>query len=634
MIELASIIVLGILAQWIAWRLRVPAILPLIIIGLLAGAGWQYMYGFKLIDPIFHEVPDPESPEYSFFGTNERGLFGGQSLFYFVSLAIGIILFEGGLTLKRAEIKDVGPAIVKLILIGSAITFVGAGVAAHYIMGMGWAIAFLFAGLIIVTGPTVIAPILRNIPLNPNVATVLKWEGILIDPLGALVAVLVFDFIIAGESLGAFTVQALIEFLKIVVVGLAVGFAAAIGLYQLIKKEMVPHYLLNVFTLALVLLIFAGSDYLAHESGLLSVVVMGMVLGNLEVPYLKDILDFKESLSVLLISVLFILLSANIDIDDLRLLSTNAVWLFLAVVFLLRPLGVFLSTVGSSLNVREKLFISWVGPRGIVAAGIASLFGLKLTSLDTPVEGAQYITPLVFMIVLGTVLLNATTARVLAKLLRIVKAKSDGILIVGAHAVARLLARYLKANGRHVVLVDNSATNIKYAEQEGIKAIKADIYREELVDKIDLLDMGYLVAMTSNADVNETAIKKLKFEFGENGTFRLITPREMRNAVAVPDQGLLSYHDDYINMSEVVRDYPDIHEMSVDNAEELSKAVANMNVRSNSIPVLLKDPDGTLHFLPRDPSTMVVTPSSSLVYLGKQVLPPAVVGTSNEEELV
>jgi len=295
MLELAGTIILGIFAQWIAWRIRVPAILPLIITGLLVGPISSLMTedGTKLLQPIYNEA------------TGE-GLFPGEYLFYFVSLAIGIILFEGGLTLKRQEISGTGPIIFRLITIGPTVTFVGAGLAAHFIMALPWPIAFLFAGLIIVTGPTVIAPILQNVPLHRNVATLLKWEGILIDPIGALVAVLVFEFIRSAEGGLGFTTHALIAFGQIILIGLALGALAAFALYELIRRDFIPNYLLNVFTLAFVLGVFVFANVMAEESGLVSVVVMGMVLGNLDVPRLRDILSFKESLSVLLISILFI----------------------------------------------------------------------------------------------------------------------------------------------------------------------------------------------------------------------------------------------------------------------------------------------------------------------------------------
>lgn len=331
MLELAGIIILGIIAQWVAWRLKLPAILPLILIGLLVGpiATLYTKDGTKLIEPIWN-------------GT--KGLFPGEGLYYFVSLAISIILFEGGLTLKRSEIRNVGPVITKLITVGSLVTFFAAGIAAHFIFGLSWQISFLFSALIIVTGPTVITPILRNIPLKKDVSTVLKWEGILIDPIGALAAVLVFEFISVGEG-QAYTLTALIEFGKILLFGFTFGFTFAHGLIFAIKKNFIPHYLLNVVSLSVVLLVFVESDIFAHESGLLAVVVMGMVMGNTDLPNIKELLYFKESLSVLLISILFILLAANINMADLDLIfNWKTVVLFAIIVFLIRPLGVFLST--------------------------------------------------------------------------------------------------------------------------------------------------------------------------------------------------------------------------------------------------------------------------------------------------
>ncbi|NNE31035.1 MAG: sodium:proton antiporter, partial [Winogradskyella sp.] len=508
MLELAGIIILGILAQWVAWKFKIPAILPLILIGLLVGpiaAEFLSADGTKWIEPIWN---------------GDEGLFPGESLFYFVSLAIGIILFEGGLTLKRGEIKNVGPVITKLITIGSLITFFGAAVAAYYIFNLSWKMSFLFAALIIVTGPTVITPILRNIPLKKDVSAVLKWEGILIDPIGALVAVLVYEFI-SVDAGGEFTKTALIEFGKIVLFGFTFGFTFAHTLNFILNKKWVPHYLMNVFSLAAVLGLFVLSDAFAHESGLLAVVVMGMVLGNSNSPHLKDILYFKESLSVLLISILFILLAANINFDELLLIyNWKTGILFLVIVLVIRPLGVFLSTYGSRLKLNEKLFISWVGPRGIVAAGIASLFGLKLASKG--VSGAEYITPLVFVIVLGTVLLNATTARLFARLVGVFLVKSDGILIVGASKVSRLLGHYLETNGRHVVLIDSNQSNIAKAKELGLEALTTNIYSDNLMNNIELNDVGYLMAMTGSSEINKYAINKFSKQFGENGSFRLV----------------------------------------------------------------------------------------------------------------
>ncbi|MDO6516118.1 cation:proton antiporter [Zobellia uliginosa] len=603
MVELAGIIILGIIAQWVAWRFKLPAILPLILIGLLVGPISTLFTedGTKLIRPIWNE---------------KEGLFLGESLYHFVSLAIGVILFEGGLTLKRSEVTRVGPVITKLITVGSAVTFFLAGTAAHFIFELSWQISFLFSALIIVTGPTVITPILRNIPLKKDLSAILKWEGILIDPIGALVAVLVFEFISIGEGQG-YTQTGLLEFVKVLLLGFTFGFTFAHALTLAIKRNYVPHYLLNVVSLSVVLSVFVISELFAHESGLLAVVVMGMVMGNTQLPNIKELLYFKESISILLISMLFILLSASMNLPELELLyNYKTLLLFAIVVFVVRPLGVFLSTAGSKLNFREKLFISWVGPRGIVAAGIASLFGSKLILRGEP--GADYITPLVFMIVLGTVLLNASTARFMAKLLGVFLEKSEGIVIIGASKVSRLIADYLHKNNRHVVLVDNNQTNIEKAQKLGIEAITANIYSDNLTDNIELNDVGYLMALTGNSDINKYAVEKFSSQFGENGSFRLIDSDEMNDPENNPKEGLFSHTDDFIKLTETARMFPIIHEIEIKDKEHYEGLIEITKADDYVVPIFLKTPDGDLKIIPSFSTDFEdISGGYRLVYLGK-----------------
>ncbi|MGA9240036.1 cation:proton antiporter [Robiginitalea sp.] len=605
MIELAGIVILGIVAQWVAWRMKLPAILPLILIGLLVGP-LSTLYtedGSKLIEPVYN---------------GEKGLFPGELLYHFVSLAISIILFEGGLTLKRSEVRNVGPMITKLITLGSAVTFFGAGIAAHFIFDLSWQISFLFSSLIIVTGPTVITPILRNIPLKKDVSAILKWEGILIDPIGALVAVLVFEFISVGEG-QEYTTTALIEFGKILLFGFTFGFTFAHGLAFAIKKNLIPHYLLNVVSLSVVLLVYIESDIFAHESGLLAVVVMGLVMGNLNLPNLKELLYFKESLSVLLISILFILLAAHIDLEDLQLIySWKTAVLFAIIVFLIRPIGVFLSAQGSDLKFNEKVFISWVGPRGIVAAGIASLFGSKLIARGEP--GAEFITPLVFTIVLGTVLLNATTARPFSKLIGVFLTKSEGILIVGASKASRLIGRYLQRNNRHVVLIDSNQSNIDKAQKAGLEAISANIYADNLTDNIELNDVGYLIAMTANPEINQYAIEKFQEEFGENGSFRIVGTEEINNPENADNNKLFSTTDDFVRFVEAVRMSPAIREIALKDSKHYTDLIEKSNDNLGIVPLFLKSPDGELHIIPsffRESGK--ITEGYKLVYMGNSL---------------
>jgi len=604
MLELAGLIILGILAQWVAWKIKVPAILPLILIGLFVGPISTLISedGTKWLEPIWN---------------GEKGLFPGESLFYFVSLAISIILFEGGLTLRKSEIGTVGPVILKLISVGVIVTFFGGGLAAHFIYGFSWQISFLFSSLIIVTGPTVISPILRNIPLKKHVSSILKWEGILIDPIGALIAVLVYEFI-RVEGGQDFTKTALVEFGKIILFGFTFGFAFANVLTFLIKKNVIPHYLLNVFTLASVLGVFVLADEFAHESGLLAVVIMGMVMGNKNLPNLKELLYFKESLSVLLISILFILLSANIKMEELYLLlNWKALILFAIIMFVVRPLGVILSSIGSGLKINEKAFISWVGPRGIVAAGIASLFGLKLAQDGVP--GAEYITPLVFMIVLCSVLLNATTARLFAKLVGVFIKNSQGILIVGASSISRIIGKYLQDNNRHVVFVDSNGENIRKARALGMEAIEGSVYSDDLVNNIELNDIGYLMAITGNSDINKTAISRFQKQFGENGSFRVISTDEMNDPEKNPTEGLFSHTDDYIKLAEVSRRYPKIHEILVNSKDHYEGLIEISKSDPDIIPLFVKTDEGDLQIIPSHSSEVEIREGFHLIYLGKQI---------------
>jgi len=605
MVEIASIVILGIFAQWIAWRLKLPAILPLILIGLAVGPLSSLLSesGIKWLEPIYN---------------GKKGLFPGESLFYFDELAIGIILFEGALTLKREEVNNIGPSILNLISIGSTVTFIGATLLAHYIIGLNWSVSAFFAALIIVTGPTVIAPILRNLQIKKDVASVLKWESILIDPIGALAAVLVYEFIALDLEAANFILESLKHVAKIVLIGIALGGLGALSLKQFLSRNWVPHYLLNVFTLAFVLAIFVLSGILVPDSGLFTVVTMGLLLANMQVPHIKEILYFKESISVLLISVLFILLSANITIADLELiLDVKVLILFLAVILVLRPIGVLLSTINSNLSLKEKLFISWVGPRGIVAAGIASLYGTKLLAKNYP--DAEYITPLVFTIVLGTVLLNATTAGFIAKIFGVVIDKSSGILIIGANRAALLLAKYLKNNGREVALIDSNIDNVRFAKRMGLQAFDANVYTDDIKDILELGEMGYLMALTSSSQVNKFVLNEYKDDFGKNGAFRLITPDELDDINENPADGLFSHTDDYINFNEVARDYPVFNEVAIKGNDNFTKSIELINKDRDCIPMFIKTADNQFEIIPANSEQLIVNEGDKLIYMGKKL---------------
>ena len=581
--------------------MRIPAILPLILLGLIVGPiSTIWNDGEKWIEPIY----DAET------GT---GIFPESYFFYFVSLAIGIILFEGGLTLKRKEIRGLGPVILTLVTLGSLVTFLGAGTAAYLLLDIEVGVAFLFGALIIVTGPTVIAPILQNVALKRNLATILKWESIIIDPIGAFVSVLVFEFVLSNRGALAFTPHALITFVQILLIGLAIGTLAGFLLYFILKKDFVPHYLINVVTLALVLGVFVFSDIVATESGLLSVVAMGTVLGNLDIPKLRDILDFKESLSILLISILFIILAAHINISDLMLLRDwRILILLLVVIFVLRPLAVWLSTLGSDLSFKEKAYISLIGPRGIVAAGIASLFGLRLVVDGIP--GAEYITPLVFMVVLGTVLLSATAAQPMADFLKVSSRNKQSILIIGANAAVRLISTYLEKKGTKVILIDNNVTNIEKAQSKGLEAYAANVFHDDVEDLIPLKGMTHLLSLTGSPDVNRHVCKKYQRQFKKGGTFRIRTGDDVDNRATY-----FPTFDDYINFIETARDYPIIYELHPASLDELLEMLSAMRKAPNSIALFVLGKNEQFKLIPSDLSQCNYEEGDVLVYFGKRL---------------
>ncbi len=571
MLELASIFVLGIFAQWLAWKIKQPAILPLILIGLAIGpiATLVTPDGSKLIDG--------------------DAIFTGDLLFSFVSIAVGVILFEGGLTLNLKELRSLAGTVRNLLVIGAIVTFFGGGLAAHYLMGLSWQMSFLFGALIIVSGPTVVVPILRNVKPNSNVNTVLKWEGILIDPLGALIAVLMYEFIVSTHETSGYTFEVLQEFFITISAGIVAGGFGAFFLYTLIKRNALPGYLQNVFTLALVIFTFAFSELIHAEAGLMAVTVMGIILANVKLEELKKIISFKEDISVILISVLFILLSSRINIIQIEKLGWISIGLFFVIILLVRPIGVILSTLRSNLNWREKAFISWVGPKGIVAAAVASLFSLELVKPDSPVDPkeAELLLPLVFLIIVGTVVFQGSTAKYVASLLGVRRKEPKGILIVGANELARRIGLKLKEMGVYVLIVDTSAPSIAEAKKVGLRTLQSNILSDQVFDDIDLSKIGKLVATTSNSGLNDLACKWFEEELGTENVFRLASKEEADNSnLPLPKNVLFNSRTDFVSLVQMLRGSDVYSEFNFHNSNQYEDFMSNYGKRI--VPMFLK----------------------------------------------
>lgn len=538
MLVLAGILVFGIMAQWLAWRIKIPAILPLIVLGICVGPLATVVFDQKLID------------------VDE--IFRDHYLFDFVALCVGIILFEGGLSLKLKEVKKVAGVVRNIIFIGSLVTLLGTTWAVTYFMGLETKIAFLFGSLVIVTGPTVIKPILNNVRPSANVATILKWEGVLIDPVGAFAAVLIYDFIISGG--GDFTLFALKGFSIIVLSGLFVGVMMAMFIKFILNRELIPHYLINVVVLALVILTFALSDVLHGESGLLAVTILGMILSNTKVKGIEEILSFKEDITVILISVLFIMLSSRINISDIELLGVESLIVFVILVFLIRPVGVFLSAIGSKLNFREKVFISWISPRGIVSAGVASIFTLHLTTMtdinltEKEVQDANLLLPLTFLVIVGTVVLQGSTAKPLARRLGLIEEQPLGFLIIGANDFALEVAKYLHKKGIEVLVNDTSHVNITKAKNMGLPVIMGNALLENTMEEEDFTRFGTMLSLTPSTEINILACKTFAKIFGEKNVFRLVSKREFEDGNGKNDHRILfEAQGDYIELTNIIR---------------------------------------------------------------------------------
>ncbi len=492
-IALSTIGVVAIICQWFAWWVKLPAIVFLLLAGIILGP--------------LTGILNPEA------------LFG-DLLFPMVSLSVAIILFEGSLTLKFEEIRDLQKVVRNMLTIGVAITWAAISVGTHFIIGFSWDLSILFGALMVVTGPTVIVPILRTVKPNSTISNILRWEGIVIDPLGAILAVLVFEVILSIQLQGHVSFEhTLMMFGKTLLIGTLVGAVPAYLFGLVLRKHYMPEYLHNVATLTLVFAVFALSNHLSEESGLLAVTVMGMWLANMKNVHVDDILDFKESLSILLISGLFILLAARLDFSQFAALGWPALGLFLFIQLFARPIKVILSTLGSDLSWQEKFMISWIGPRGIVAAAVTALFALKLQ--ENGVENAELLVPLAFTIIIGTVVLQGTTAKFLAQLLGVAEPDDNGFLIIGANPVSRMVAHALNNNDFNTVVADGSWTNIKAARMEGLKSYYGNAISEHADRHLDLVGLGNLLAMAPQTDYNALAGQRYRSEFGSNRVYFL-----------------------------------------------------------------------------------------------------------------
>ena len=498
---LTGVLALGAIAQWIAWRFRFPSILLLLAFGFSA----------RLVT-----------------GIDPANVLGEELLFSLVSLFVAVILFEGGLSLKLVEVKESKSIIAKLVTVGVFVTWVLAAVAGCSLLGMDWRIAALIGAVLTVTGPTVVGPLLRHIRPSRNVASITKWEGIVVDPVGALLAVLVFEALFAvashGEMAGATAVASTLA--KTLLVGGLVAFACAQALKFALKRYLIPDYLHNFVFLVVAITSFTVSNAISHESGLVTVTLLGILLANQSAFPVKHVLEFKESLRDLLISTLFIVLSARIEFQQILDLGWSGLAFVALLIVVVRPLSVYASCVGSSLSWQERTFLAFLAPRGIVAAAVSSVFAAELLHDGIALPGSESIVPLTFLVIVGTVTTYGLLSPLVARMLGLAAPDPQGILFAGATAPIRKIAMAVHDEGFQVLLVDTNYQNVSAARQAGLPAVCASVLSEFIDEEVDLGGLGRMLAMTPNDDLNRLASLEFAADFGRANVYQL-RPRRL-----------------------------------------------------------------------------------------------------------
>ncbi len=462
----------GGLSQVLAHHLKVPGIVLLLLAGVLLG-------------PDVADVVRPATL--------------ADGLHLLVGFAVAVILFEGGLNLDLKRLRRSSRAIRYLVTRGAVITAVAATVLARFTMDFSWSVAALFGCLVIVTGPTVISPLMRRLAVEPNTASLLEGEGVLIDPIGALVAVVALKFVLSPTLDTGF--EGLLDLSLGLGAGGLIGVLFGVGLGLVLRhKHLIPEGMHNIVTLASVIALFQGSNAVVHESGLAAVTFAGIALRGMHTPHLEDLIEFKEQLTTLLIGMLFVLLAADVRLADVYGLGMGGVWAVVGMMLVVRPLNVFLGTLGAGLRFRQKLFLSWIGPRGIVSAAVASLVAVEMNR--TGLEGGTELRALVFLVIAATVIVAGLTGGRVARALGLARPPANGWLVLGAHALGRCIANILRERGEDVILLDRNAGDCRRAEEQGFRVVYGNALHPRTLLRADLEQRAGAMALTRNDEVN------------------------------------------------------------------------------------------------------------------------------------
>ncbi len=491
LIQLSAIIVLSVSCQLISWRLHLPSILLLLLAGIVVGP----ITGFLRPDELF-----------------------GELLLPIVSLSVAIILFEGGLGLNVRELRDIGAVLFRMTSIGIAVSWLIGTLAAHFLLEFRWGLAGLIGSILVVTGPTVIGPLLRQLRLGGQVGSLLRWEGIVIDPVGAILAVMCFAVVRSGE-LEQGSLSALQALGLAALVGSLTGLAAAMILISALRRFWIPDAMQSAVTLATVVAGATLASQIQAESGLVAATVMGIVLANQQRVGIDHIVEFKESLAVLLISGLFVVLAARLNWDALLEHGWSGLLFVAVLVFVARPAAVLLSTWRSRLTWRERLFLSCMAPRGIVAVAVSAVFALDMAAVGYP--RASELESVAFLVVSVTVFAYGLIAAPLSRSLGLVQPNPQGILFVGAHPLARALAKALQQEGCPTLLVDGDAERIRLARMEGLRTHRGPVLAQRTFDAIDYGNLARLLAVSPDAATNSLACLRYRDVFGRQEVYQL-----------------------------------------------------------------------------------------------------------------
>jgi len=485
---IAGVAVAGVGAQWIGWRLNIPSILILLVLGLAVGP----ILGLVKSDAVLGTIMRPA-----------------------IGLAVAIIVFEGGLSLNLRELRTAGSGVQRLVFLALPLNWLLGSLAGHYVGALAWPVAILFGSILVVTGPTVIMPLLRQSKLEPRSAAFLKWEAIVNDPIGATLTLLILSLLILLHGAGGHAIAAWSlaghALLGILVAG-ALGLALPFGLKRLFHGDLTPEYLKTPIILALALGIYAAGEAIQSETGLIGATLFSVVLGNIEITGLQELRRFKESLTVFLVSGLFILLAANIDPAVLRHISWPIVLTTLAILFVARPLAIGLATIGARMTWKERLLVGWIGPRGVVAAAVAGLAADQLGAAGY--ADARLVLPMVFMVIAATVVLHGLTLGPLARLLGLASGSPPGLLIVGAQDWTLALGRALRPLGVPTLITDPDWHALRPARLAGLATARVEILSAKGEHLIDLRDLDYVLAATDDDAYNALVCTRFAPELG------------------------------------------------------------------------------------------------------------------------